>query len=297
VLLLPMLTYDGSHPITIELMVRAAGDASGGMALLTCQDLPGPRSGMGLGRPHTGQWSTYAHDDPTEASVAGGRFAQSDQKASVGKWPHLAAVLDGPRLRLYVDGSLQRMTGTLRDPYVPSGLPWRIGMDSNGEQRWVGDIDEVRISDFARYQSDFIPAGRLEPDEHTVALYHCDDRRGETLTDCSGQGHHGTIHGDVEFVRVAREVAPAIGVDEETPAPSAMNDFEGRRFVGYPAGLESDRELLARERFLSASVAEVVPTWNVQSGGQLGMLELAQSARKIVALPDRRATRRSETLE
>ena len=65
----------------------------------------------------------------------------------------------------------------------------------NNNLRFPGIIDEVRISNVARYMSDFTPQRRLAADENTVALYDFDDGQGALLRDSSGNDHHGIIHG------------------------------------------------------------------------------------------------------
>ena len=64
-----------------------------------------------------------------------------------------------------------------------------------------GTIDEVRISNIARYTEDFTPQRRFEPDEHTMALYHFDEGSGDVLKDSSGNGHDGKIVG-AKWVKV-----------------------------------------------------------------------------------------------
>jgi hypothetical protein len=58
-----------------------------------------------------------------------------------------------------------------------------------------GQLDEVRISSTARYDKGLQPSRRFEPDDETLALYHCDEGQGDTLTDSSGHGRHGKITG------------------------------------------------------------------------------------------------------
>src|SRR2546426_422563 len=60
---------------------------------------------------------------------------------------------------------------------------------------FTGRIDEVRISKVARYDKDFTPAKRFEPDADTLALYHFDEGAGDVLNDSSGNKHHGKIVG------------------------------------------------------------------------------------------------------
>ena len=70
-----------------------------------------------------------------------------------------------------------------------------------GQQAFWGIVDEVRISNVARYTEDFTAGRRFEPDEHTVALFHFDEGSGDVAKDSSGNGHHGKITG-AKWVRV-----------------------------------------------------------------------------------------------
>ena len=56
-----------------------------------------------------------------------------------------------------------------------------------------GEVDEIRISNTARYQKNYKTQERLKVDEHTMALYHCDTGDGNTLVDSSDNGHDGTM--------------------------------------------------------------------------------------------------------
>ena len=111
---------------------------------------------------------------------------------TAGQRSHLAAVRDGSQFRLYVDGKLEA-SGNYEEPLqavdMPKGRPRNLG---SGFQ---GVIDEVRISKVARYEKDFTPAKRFETDEDTVALYHCDEGRGDVLEDSSGNDYNGKIVG------------------------------------------------------------------------------------------------------
>jgi len=132
---------------------------------------------------------------------------------------HLASVWDGTELRLYVDG---KRTGSAYPtsarvipganysqlggppaPGVVSDLPWFDGI-----------LDEVRISNVARYREDFSPETRFEPDEFTLALYHFDEGQGDVLADSSGNGHDGRIVG-------ATWVAPSVNADILSTGASA----------------------------------------------------------------------------
>jgi len=110
--------------------------------------------------------------------------------------PHrLAAVYDGAKIRLYVDGKLAA-TSDLGGEYLPSDLPFILGASPEGQgidYPFTGTLDEVRFSKSARYAADYTPPGRLESDPDTLALYHFDEGLGDVLKDASGQGHDGKI--------------------------------------------------------------------------------------------------------
>ena len=71
----------------------------------------------------------------------------------------------------------------------------RSGFQNHVSYRWFGGLlDEMRISDIARYDGDTYPLEHpLISDDDTLALYHFDDGDGTELTDDSGNSHHGAI--------------------------------------------------------------------------------------------------------
>lgn len=113
------------------------------------------------------------------------RTAASEKKAFVPNRPHhVACVRTENEFQLFVDGKLANKSPVITRP--PLNV-MEVGM------RVIGTFDEIRISDTIRYAEDFVPATRFEPDEYTLALYHCDEGTGAFLVDSSGRGHHGRI--------------------------------------------------------------------------------------------------------
>jgi hypothetical protein len=107
---------------------------------------------------------------------------------------HVAGVYDGQaEIRFYVNGQLQSRTPA--QSVKPSPLPVTLGNNYLGGAGFLGRMNEVRISKVARYDTDFTPAKRFEPDGDTIALYHFDEGEGAVLKDTSGNGHHGEIVG------------------------------------------------------------------------------------------------------
>jgi serine/threonine protein kinase len=117
--------------------------------------------------------------------VAGRSF-----RAELNRRMRVAGVCDGDTLRVFLDG--QRVAYTAPGgfgPAAPDGGTARLGED------FPGLVQEVRISRSACYRDAFHPPPRLEPDMETVALYRCDEGKGNKLIDTSGHGNHGTIVG------------------------------------------------------------------------------------------------------
>ena len=129
-------------------------------------------------------------------------------------WHHLAVCFDGGRLAIYRDGKMIAET-KVSGERVSSKTPIRLGAAPDGfgkenRQYMAGQMREVRISKIARYDKDFTPAKRFEPDADTLALYHFDEGAGDVLTDSSGHGHHGKIVGAKWVKADGTAIAPAI---------------------------------------------------------------------------------------
>jgi hypothetical protein len=82
----------------------------------------------------------------------------------------------------------------------------------------------MRISRIARYDSDFTPTARLEPDQDTLALHHFDEGGGEVAKNSSANANHGKFVG-ARWVEVGTEVNPLLGL---IAGPKPLPD--GRRW-------------------------------------------------------------------
>lgn len=137
--------------------------------------------------------------------------ASSKSLPAAGSVVRLAAVYDGEEMRLFVEGKLAQRT-LRHGSFVPATFPFLIGASANDgpagfDFPFTGVIDEVRISNVARYSDAYEPVDRLGSDSHTLGLYHFDEGAGEVLKDASSHGHHGTILG-AEWVRFERDAGP-----------------------------------------------------------------------------------------
>lgn len=108
-------------------------------------------------------------------------------------WYHVAACCDVDSARLFVNGKKVMSDASAFWDFTGAGFDnsLNIGAEyANGtyQQYLNGYLDEIRISDIARYTSDFsIPINhRLASDEHTRLLLHLDEGTGTVLNDASG---------------------------------------------------------------------------------------------------------------
>jgi serine/threonine protein kinase len=108
-----------------------------------------------------------------------------------GQRMHVAALSEHKRTSLYVDGKLIGMA-EVDAPRPPT--PVKVLRIGNETTDFSGIVDEVRLSRGVRYEKDFQPAARFEPDDDTLVLLHCDEGEGEWLHDASGRGNDGRIN-------------------------------------------------------------------------------------------------------
>lgn len=175
----------------------------------------------------------------------GGHSVRGPAPLRAGQWHHVAATWDFPksRLQLFVDGRSIASTG-------PGPTPWPSSLAAAGDAKTKGigisetdrrsmpmqaflggathglaegsaqaAIDELRISDVARYSGPFTPLRReFDVDENTRALFHFEN-------ECDGV--HG---GDDRFVRshVCVELPPQ---EETVPLEVLSQDRIERRTV------------------------------------------------------------------
>ena len=217
------LTYDGSHPVTIEVTVTPHAHVA--------------EIDVNAFQPHVAGWpiahifysphpEKYAFQ-PVSATD-GPRGVPSDMRVLPGQRRRLAGVYDGERVLLFVDGQLQSgsfdVTALKEDTDKRFSLGRLMSADPSGRPYFAGIIDEVRISSVARYTEDFTPEERFESDEDTLALYHFDEGAGDVLFDSSENGHDGEIHG-ASWVRIDDQ--PSLSVSDSGAASESVVLIEG----------------------------------------------------------------------
>ena len=189
------LRYNGSHPITIELRVRPAKvsllKGTQGHRIIGFHDVMLVVAKEGK---YQISWSEMHEDGKGHGTF---KYVRSTENATAGMFVHLAAIWDGSALAMFIDGKLQDSRKVGDNWQKDEDGQWlRLGFLDPFS--FSGTIDEVRISNIARYDEDFAPPKpneRFEPDEQTLALYHFDEGQDDILYDSSGNGNHAHIRG------------------------------------------------------------------------------------------------------
>jgi hypothetical protein len=184
----PTLTFDWSHPLTLECFAWADG-ARSQTHVVTLGDIAIKRAGGGE------TWQMDVRNDQGAFRILASSPAPERQ------WTHLAAVWDGKWLTFFVDGRQQGMLedNRARPTRWATAMTLGIHLANNFDaSTFRGRIDEVRVSKTARYRENFTPPPpqqRFPLDADTVALFHMDEGQGSVLHDSANPGHEGRIFG------------------------------------------------------------------------------------------------------
>ena len=129
-----------------------------------------------------------------EGGLSGSPMANSDNVIPYNQWVHMACVRNGSAFTMYIDGTAQSVSQTNSTSVVsPTGPQWSF--HRNTTSRYLDDVylDQMRVSNSARYTANFTPStAAFKDDINTVLLLHADGGGGidpETnLPTLAGQG-------------------------------------------------------------------------------------------------------------
>ncbi len=138
------------------------------------------------------------------------------------RWVHQALVVEGAEMRQYVNGVLSGSAIIPKREDTWSDMP-HFGLKT------VGELDEVRISNVARYgKTPFRPVHRFVPDEATLGLFHLDEGNRVDLTDASGHTVGIFAFGSNGFAPLAWVRADGPTTSEaEDESPKAVKLYQG----------------------------------------------------------------------
>ena len=171
-----------SNSWTIEFWVYYLGNSSSGSDFIVHGDNNSFKVNW---RPADPQFKVEVQD--TEYA-----FGNNSPGLTDDTWTHIAIVNEGGTLKIYKDGTVDGTTHDISGKTVSSPNNMHIGYSD--ADTFDGYIDELRISNTARYTGNFSVATSIfDVDSNTKLLLHMDADHS-IGTDSSGQGNHLTSY-------------------------------------------------------------------------------------------------------
>ncbi len=170
----------GGGPVTVEMWLRPGAASETGIVLLGGNDDSGWSFEMDAGRiafwVRTNQgWQSTSHPTVLQA----------------GTWYHVAAVYSAGTIQLFVNG--QASVASAVGSTLTQGPLMQMGAFS-GYPAFNGALDDVRISNVARYTASFtVPTAPHAVDANTVDLWRFDEGVGQLTADSAGTLNTATL--------------------------------------------------------------------------------------------------------
>lgn len=125
----------------------------------------------------------------------------SNSRLSLHRWTHIAGVFDGTQLALYIDG--KKDTSIAAGPsgaYAGNAPVYLGGTYYTDYEPYDGKMDEVRISNVARYTNNFTaPVYEFTTDAYTKLLMHMNEGAGNTTANLGFAGGNGSLNSGVSW--------------------------------------------------------------------------------------------------
>ena len=121
---------------------------------------------------------------------------QSSYSLNLYQWYHVAGVYDGNQISVYINGQLAGFTEA-SGSFQVDDWPFWIG-SANGNSHFVGKIDYVKIWNQALSEemlSQYMHCPLIGTEEGLVGYWDIEEGFGNNVSDISGNGNNGIIHG------------------------------------------------------------------------------------------------------
>lgn len=112
---------------------------------------------------------------------------------AINTWYSIAVCVTGGTGYLFVNGVLVN-SGTANYTHALTTATLGVFTDT-AQQFFNGQIDEVRVSNVARYTTTYTPALTLSSDANTIALWHFNEGSGTSASDSSGNANTMSLVG------------------------------------------------------------------------------------------------------
>tara|TARA_Y100000385_G_scaffold290240_1_gene362600 strand:- start:237 stop:1580 length:1344 start_codon:yes stop_codon:yes gene_type:complete len=163
-------------------------------------------------------------------TVTGANTNVQTQQFGQRHFAHVAASFNAQSQKMFLFYNGNNITGASGETFAVSNNTFttnvRIGTD------FAGYIDELRISEIARYSADFTtPTKRFRPDQDTVMLVHFDGKNNAT----TAEDIHNAVS-EYTFSRDMGEVTRDVGsVGARGSYPTLRNNYPSLTLSGPPA--------------------------------------------------------------
>jgi len=155
-------------------------------------------------------WNLSLHNLILEAAINAAKWAhEGGGNVELNKWSHVAVSFDTKEFHNFVNGKYQ-VSISNQGAIKPSNKDFYVGW-SAWQEPFSGLIDEVRISDVARYPKgkDFpLPIREFKHDRNTVVLYHFNEGEGNVAKDESEYKNDGEVQ-KAKWVESDAPIKPA----------------------------------------------------------------------------------------
>ena len=153
---------------------------------------------------------------------------ESETNLNFGNWVHIAISYDSTYATLFINGAeIQKDSSTyFRLNYSTKALNIGARYWSGYGRYFVGEIDEIRLSDTARYSNDFVPYRCMpfQSDNYTRLLLHLDEESGGAIGDASRHFYNTNLRSSPNSPNwIKREQKPSVIFDIELSATSFVD--------------------------------------------------------------------------
>ena len=167
----PRVNLTHTETWTIECWVRITSFPADGRAIVQSYNLGSPFNGFGLQLQASSYFKFWD----------GSSFRNFNSSIATGTWYHLAIVSTAGSVKMYQNGVEQTTTFTLTTAFNNTTNNFTIGAAYDGSLGFPGYIDELRISNSARYSANFTsPTAPFQNDANTLVLLHMDGTDAST---------------------------------------------------------------------------------------------------------------------
>ena len=208
-----------SSDFTVEAWVRATTTAAGEtIAIASKRGSPGDGWHFGVG----GLQTSRVRKPVFQVSDSDGDELVGTQVIPINNWAHVALTYDsGSGLATTWVNGANTGSATLPAPSGGAGIDLVLGADALGGGQWVGQLDDIRVSDVVRYSAPFVPASQLGADADTVAWWGFEEAAGAIAKDLSAAGHDAALTNgavlDASESTCSNDQAPTAPVVQVTP--------------------------------------------------------------------------------